>query len=322
MNEFSCILQEFENTFANAGSKRGRLTQNQQHLSACVSAEDTGILQQRLSLLDTQWEEILHQVLLRKQRIQEKLSSWASFSSRYKELLGAMTTLEDKISTSKEFNIEDLLHKLQNVSGLLQVSSTFVFMMVIALHLFGSFFQDYREELRSMDRDRQWLFEEGERLMRASSDVRASDIELKMQKLQDKWAALEDKARSRSALIPNASIGTSWSVQHSFLLCRLQKLQDTLKTVQQLEHNMGKLRSWLAYVEHELSSPIVYQHCDFLEIQRKLTEQQVFILFLQASVLSLLSMQCNVIKLLVHQYLHVKSLACVEYCQLLACCYV
>ncbi|ELT88687.1 hypothetical protein CAPTEDRAFT_175674 [Capitella teleta] len=216
--------QEFENSFANAADKRGQLRQQHHQLRTCVSAEDTGILQQRLLLLDTQWQEILHQVHLRKQRVQERLGGWSAFSLRYKELLSTMSNLETKIASSKEVSIEDLLFKLQN---------------------------DYREELRTMDRDRQWLCDEGERLKRASSDVRASDIEFKIARVEEKWSCLEEKAQ-----------------------LRLLKLQETLKTVQQLEHNMGKLRSWLVYVEHELTSPIVYQHCDFLEIQRKLTEQQ------------------------------------------------
>lgn len=45
--------------------------------------------------------------------------------------------------------------------------------------------------------------------------------------------------------------------------------------MQQLDRNMSSLRSWLAYIESELSKPISYDSCDFQEIQRKLDLQQV-----------------------------------------------
>ncbi len=45
--------------------------------------------------------------------------------------------------------------------------------------------------------------------------------------------------------------------------------------VQQLDKNMNSLRSWLGHIETELSRPIVYDTCDYQEIQRKLDLQQV-----------------------------------------------
>lgn len=61
------------------------------------------------------------------------------------------------------------------------------------------------------------------------------------------------------------------------LLCitRTKKLRETLVAVQQLDKNMSSLRSWLAHIETELSRPIVYDTCNFQEIQRKLDLQQV-----------------------------------------------
>uniref|UniRef100_A0A8C2GY21 KASH domain-containing protein n=1 Tax=Cyprinus carpio TaxID=7962 RepID=A0A8C2GY21_CYPCA len=44
--------------------------------------------------------------------------------------------------------------------------------------------------------------------------------------------------------------------------------------VQQLDKNMNSLRSWLGHIETELSRPIVYDTCDYQEIQRKLDLQQ------------------------------------------------
>lgn len=63
------------------------------------------------------------------------------------------------------------------------------------------------------------------------------------------------------------------------LLCitRTKKLRETLVAVQQLDKNMSSLRSWLAHIETELSRPIVYDTCDFQEIQRKLDLQQVYL---------------------------------------------
>ena len=63
-----------------------------------------------------------------------------------------------------------------------------------------------------------------------------------------------------------------------YCLCvfrRLKKLLETLQAVQQLESNMSNLRQWLAYVEHELGSPIVYHIPELQEIQVKLQTQQV-----------------------------------------------
>lgn len=44
--------------------------------------------------------------------------------------------------------------------------------------------------------------------------------------------------------------------------------------MQQLDKNMGSLRTWLAHMESELAKPIVYDSCNSEEIQRKLNEQQ------------------------------------------------
>lgn len=60
-----------------------------------------------------------------------------------------------------------------------------------------------------------------------------------------------------------------------FVVIRVKKLRETLVAVQQLDKNMSNLRSWLAHIETELSRPIVYDTCDYQEIQRKLDLQQV-----------------------------------------------
>ncbi|EDL03578.1 mCG140751, isoform CRA_b [Mus musculus] len=55
---------------------------------------------------------------------------------------------------------------------------------------------------------------------------------------------------------------------------QVKKLKETLVAVQQLDKNMGSLRTWLAHMESELAKPIVYDSCNSEEIQRKLNEQQ------------------------------------------------
>ena len=193
-------------------------------MATSISPEDMTILQQRLLLLNKQWQEIQHQVALRKQRVADRLQQWALFNEKYKELLEMLNSMETRVSTGNEYHIEDLLYKIQN---------------------------DYKEEMRKIELEREALTGQGQRLMRASSDVRANDIEFKISKLNDKWQRLQDKISSRH-----------------------RKLQETLSAVQQLEQNMRKLRQWLAHIEHKLGSPIMYADADFMEIQRKLTEQQ------------------------------------------------
>ncbi|XP_036398068.1 nesprin-1-like [Megalops cyprinoides] len=55
---------------------------------------------------------------------------------------------------------------------------------------------------------------------------------------------------------------------------RMNKLQETLSAVQQLDRGMSSLRSWLAHMETELSRPVTYHTCDSHEIQRKLSQQE------------------------------------------------
>lgn len=60
-----------------------------------------------------------------------------------------------------------------------------------------------------------------------------------------------------------------------FLFFRQRKLQETLLAVQQLDSSMANLRKWLASIEHDLSTPIIYRECSLLEIQQNLQHQQV-----------------------------------------------
>ena len=110
------VLQEFENAFANWAEKRENLTIRAQQLGVHVNEEDLSILNQRLRLLHKQWEEILNQVELRKQRIEGKLNKWQLFSDRHREMMEWISQMEAKISSNTEYDIEDLISKLLNVS--------------------------------------------------------------------------------------------------------------------------------------------------------------------------------------------------------------
>lgn len=77
-------------------------------------------------------------------------------------------------------------------------------------------------------------------------------------------------------LICSSGVEYTVCLTHILLsITRTKKLRETLVAVQQLDKNMSSLRSWLAHIETELSRPIVYDTCDFQEIQRKLDLQQV-----------------------------------------------
>jgi hypothetical protein len=95
------------------------------------------------------------------------------------------------------------------------------------------------------------LTSSGQQLMQCSSKVRASDIENRLARLTEAWNRLNTRTKMR-----------------------LQKLEDTLATVSQLERSMQRLRQWLIETEHQLSAPLVYQHCDFIEIEQHITSQQ------------------------------------------------
>uniref|UniRef100_A0A4W3HWU3 Spectrin repeat containing, nuclear envelope 2b n=1 Tax=Callorhinchus milii TaxID=7868 RepID=A0A4W3HWU3_CALMI len=91
----------------------------------------------------------------------------------------------------------------------------------------------------------------GKQLIQASTGSKASDIESKLQIINNHW-------------------------QHLFevIEARVGKLKETLHSVWLLDTDMSNLRSWLSRIESELSKPLVYNICDSDEIQRKLTEQQ------------------------------------------------
>ncbi|XP_076782867.1 nesprin-1 isoform X4 [Arvicanthis niloticus] len=193
-------------------------------LAVYLSAEDISILKERVELLQRQWEELCHQVSLRRQQVSERLNEWAVFSEKNKELCEWLTQMESKVSQNGDILIEDMIEKLK---------------------------KDYQEEIAVAQENKIQLQEMGERLTKASHESKASEIQYKLSKVNDRWQHLLD-----------------------LIAARVKKLKETLVAVQQLDKNMGNLRTWLAHMESELAKPIVYDSCNSEEIQRKLSEQQ------------------------------------------------
>ncbi len=108
-------LQEYEVAFASSADGKLRLVALQDTLSQHVTPEDTSILRQRLSLLSKQWSELSQQVALRQEGIERRLGQWASFNDKYRSLSDSISKMELKITSSREYHIEDLLQKLKHV---------------------------------------------------------------------------------------------------------------------------------------------------------------------------------------------------------------
>ncbi|KTF84425.1 hypothetical protein cypCar_00008835, partial [Cyprinus carpio] len=89
------------------------LTVLRESLSSYISPEDLRVLQERIELLHRQWEEICHQLCLRRQQVSEKLNEWAIFNDKYKELCEWLTQMESKVSQNGDISIEEMIEKLR-----------------------------------------------------------------------------------------------------------------------------------------------------------------------------------------------------------------
>ncbi|KAF6364671.1 hypothetical protein mRhiFer1_009806 [Rhinolophus ferrumequinum] len=216
--------KELENAVGSWTDDMAQLTLLKNSLCTYISADDISILNERVELLQRQWEELCHQLSLRRQQVSERLNEWAVFSEKNKELCEWLTQMESKVSQNGDVLIEEMIEKLK---------------------------KDYQEEIAIAQENKIQLQQMGERLARASHESKASEIEYKLGKVNDRWQHLLD-----------------------LMAARIKKLKETLVAVQQLDKNMSSLRTWLAHIESELAKPIVYDSCDSEEIQRKLNEQQ------------------------------------------------
>uniref|UniRef100_A0AAY5EIT2 KASH domain-containing protein n=1 Tax=Electrophorus electricus TaxID=8005 RepID=A0AAY5EIT2_ELEEL len=132
--------------------------------------------------------------------------------------------MESKVSQNCDITIEEMIKKLT---------------------------KDCQEEISVARENKLQLKQMGERLAQASQENKATEIQYKLSKANERWQHLLD-----------------------LIAARVKKLRETLVAVQQLDKNMSSLRSWLSHIETELSRPIVYDTCDTSEIQKKLSQQQ------------------------------------------------
>ncbi|XP_075470992.1 nesprin-2 isoform X4 [Ascaphus truei] len=193
-------------------------------LSHYMIAEDGMVLKKQVEALHRQWEELCLRVSMRKQEIEDRLNAWNVFNEKNKELCEWLTHMESKVLQTADVNIEEMIEKLQ---------------------------KDCMEEINLFSENKLHLKQIGEQLIVASNKARSTEIDNKLNKINDRWQHLFDVIGSR-----------------------VKKLKETFVIIQQLDKNMSNLRTWLARIESELSKPVIYNICDDQEIQKKLAEQQ------------------------------------------------
>lgn len=139
-------------------------------LEGVVSTDDITILQERLRLLQRQWEEVCHQLSVRRQQVSEKLNEWAVFNEKNKELCEWLTQMESKVSQNGDVSIGEMIEKLR---------------------------KDYQEEISVAQENKQQLQAMGERLAKASQDNKAAEIQHKLNKVSERWQHLLDLIAAR-----------------------------------------------------------------------------------------------------------------------------
>ncbi|XP_021103430.1 nesprin-2 isoform X2 [Heterocephalus glaber] len=218
------LIKELEKSLANWTQNLKELHTMKADLTAHILAEDALALQEQTEHLHRQWEDLCLRVAARKQEIEDRLNSWAVFNEKHKELCAWLVQMENKVLQTADISIEEMIEKLQ---------------------------KDCMEEINLFSENKLQLKQMGDQLIKASSTARATEIDDKLHKINDRWQHLFDVIGSR-----------------------VKKLKETFAFIQQLDRNMSNLRTWLARIESELSKPVVYDVCDDQEIQKRLAEQQ------------------------------------------------
>ncbi|XP_053736179.1 nesprin-1 isoform X10 [Synchiropus splendidus] len=209
-------------------------------LEGVVSADDITVLQERLQLLKRQWEEVCHQLSLRRQQVSEKLNEWAVFNEKNKELCEWLTQMESKVSQNGDISIEEMIEKLR---------------------------KDYQEEISVAQENKQQLQVMGERLARASQDSKAAEIQHKLSKVSERWQHLLDLIAARvkklretlvavQQLDKNMSSLRSWLAHIETELsrpivydtCDDQEIQRKLNQQQELQRDIEKHSTGVASV--------------------------------------------------------------------------
>ncbi|XP_061097143.1 nesprin-1-like isoform X2 [Conger conger] len=162
--------KELENTFDGWTEDLSQLVQLKESLCSYISADDLSVLQERIELLQRQWEEICHQLSLRRQQVGEKLNEWAVFNEKNKELCEWLTQMESKVSQNGDVSIEEMIEKLR---------------------------KDYQEEIAMAEENKLQLQQMGERLAKASQESKASEIQYKLGKVSERWQHLLDLIGAR-----------------------------------------------------------------------------------------------------------------------------
>uniref|UniRef100_A0A8B9PAT5 KASH domain-containing protein n=1 Tax=Apteryx owenii TaxID=8824 RepID=A0A8B9PAT5_APTOW len=209
-------------------------------LSTYISADDISILNERIELLHRQWEELCHQVSLRRQQVSERLNEWAVFSEKNKELCEWLTQMESKVSQNGDILIEEMIDKLK---------------------------KDYQEEIAVAEENKIQLQQMGERLAKASHESKASEIEYKLGKISDRWQHLLDLIAARvkklketlvavQQLDKNMSSLRSWlahieselSKPIVYETCNSEEIQRKLNEQQELQRDIEKHSTGVASV--------------------------------------------------------------------------
>ncbi|XP_028253699.1 nesprin-1 [Parambassis ranga] len=209
-------------------------------LEGVVSADDITVLQERLQLLQRQWEEVCHQLSLRRQQVSEKLNEWAVFNEKNKELCEWLTQMESKVSQNGDIGIEEMIEKLR---------------------------KDYQEEISVAQENKQQLQAMGERLAKSSQDSKAAEIQHKLSKVSERWQHLLDLIAARvkklretlvavQQLDKNMSSLRSWLAHIETELCRPivydtcgdQEIQRKLNQQQELQRDIEKHSTGVASV--------------------------------------------------------------------------
>uniref|UniRef100_A0A8C8SFJ9 Spectrin repeat containing nuclear envelope protein 1 n=1 Tax=Pelusios castaneus TaxID=367368 RepID=A0A8C8SFJ9_9SAUR len=162
--------KELENAVEGWTDDLAQLTLLKDSLAPYISADDISILNERVELLHRQWEELCHQISLRRQQVSERLNEWVVFSEKNKELCEWLTQMESKVSQNGDILIEEMIEKLK---------------------------KDYQDEIAMAEENKIQLQQMGERLAKASHESKASEIEYKLGKVHDRWQHLLDLIAAR-----------------------------------------------------------------------------------------------------------------------------
>ncbi|XP_078239370.1 nesprin-1 isoform X9 [Pogona vitticeps] len=232
--------KELESTAEVWTDDLAHLTLLKETLSAYISADDISVLSERIELLQRQWEELCHQVSLRRQQVSERLNEWAVFSEKNKELCEWLTQMESKVSQNGEILIEEMIEKLK---------------------------KDYQDEIAVAQENKTQLQQMGERLAKASHESKALEIEYKLGKVNDRWQHLLDLIAARmkklketlvavQQLDKNMSILRSWlahieselSKPIVYETCDSEEIQRKLNEQQELQRDIEKHSTGVASV--------------------------------------------------------------------------